>query len=1559
MSDTEIAMNSGRYLWWVATALPLVAICLTAAHVQGVEPKPFELRDGDRVVLLGDGLIEQAAQYGFIETMLTARWPQRNITFRNLGWAADTPDGQSRTGFGPEEENQFDWQGRKVEGDYGFQKLLKQVADEKPTHLLVSYGSGEAFVNDGGGDRFAAAMTRLVERLEKTGAQIVLITPAPRERLGPRSPDPDAYNERLARAAQAQKALAARRGYPVVDLFTTLSVAANARTDRAPPVERLTNDGMHLNANGYRTAAGVIAAQLGLQSDTWRIELREDGAVAAASGVTVKNSRPTKFGLRFDVSDQRLPVIFGRTPPPRTIKVTGLKTGRYSLSIDGRRNVMRTSEEWAAGVQIVPGPPEEQVEQLRQAIIDKNQLYFHYFRPQNKAYIFLFRKYERADHAGEVQQWQRLAEKREHDIAQLRVAQERQYELVKEMDYPAHWVPRSIPKPDVEEELKSFKVADGFEVNLFAADPMVANPNNIQWDGQGRMWVTSLSSYPQLQPGEKPHDKIIVLEDTDRDGRADRRTVFADDLQIPHSMIPGDGGTYVTHGTELLHLQDTDGDGRADRRRVVLSGFGNADVHHMIHTLRWGPEGRLYFNQSLYINSHVETPWGPRRLMRSGVWQLDTRSLRLEVYTRGLCNPWGHAFDRSGQSFLTDGCSGGGIYYGFPGAGYHTAYALGRGLPGTNPGGPKLCGLEWSSGRHLPEDWRGLLLSNDFRSHRVVRYRLTENGSYYSGQQLSDLLSSSHPCFRPVDVKMGPDGAIYVADWYNPTVEHGEVDFHHPIRDHEHGRIWRITAKDRPLITPPQIVGATIDALLDALKLSEDWTRDQARRELRERPSERVATALSRWIHKLDPTDPAYDHHRLEALWVYESVDQPAAELVCALLKSPDHHVRAAAVRVLSDWRQHVPDALHLMGEAVADEHPQVRLEAVNALRGVGSAEAVGVAMRVLDMPMDPFLDYATWYTARETQADWMESLKSGHKVFGDNTKHLVFALAAVDNREVLQPLVAAIRAGNIPASQRPRLLQLVARWGGADEIATVLDEAIQLAGKDPAAATALLAAVQDSTNAGNPPGNVSRLTELLRSSHQPLKSQAVQLLGRWKVLAAREDLYRLAADERIGVALCQSAVMALARLEDRQSMRLLRTLTEVERPYRIQATAVAALTTADVQAAASPAVEILSRTPDGADPSPIFTSFLERKGGADVLARALASKTLPASVARRGIYLAGSSGLELSTLISALTIAGGLQPLAGKVTDQQMRELVAELENSGNAARGELVYRREDLSCMKCHSIGSAGGQVGPDLSSLGGSAQIPYLFESVLDPSAKLKDQFQTVVIETLDGRVLSGLIAERDARRVVLREGTDTTCTIPTADIDSLTPSPISLMPAGLTQTLRRDELVDLVRFLSELGRQGPYRVPTERFVRTWQVMVTSEKVERQLAASPESIFSPTAVEALNWKSIYSTVAGELPLNDLPRLADQRLSVARFRIQVTAPGKVALQLNDQTGLRLFTGQRMVPIADGRALFDVTKGTATITLVVDRAARRNALRVSLVEASGNGAEAQLVAGK
>src|SRR4051812_12132973 len=255
-----------------------------------------------------------------------------------------------------------------------------------------------------------------------------------------------------------------------------------------------------------------------------------------------------------------------------------------------------------------------------------------------------------------------------------------------------------IPDPDPELERKTFKLPEGFEVNLFAADPLLLKPIQMSFDARGRLWLACSENYPQIKPGQKHSDRIIILEDTDGKGRADRTTVFADGLLIPTGIEPGDGGVYVVDSTDLLHISEKDG--KADKKRVVLSGFGTEDTHHMVHSLRWGPDGQLYFNQSIYIHSHIETPHGPRRLGGGGIWQYRPETQKLEVFARGWINAWGHHFDRWGQSFLTDGANGEGINYVVPGAYYPAAVGSPPRrspgddgiLHGMNPGSPKYCG---------------------------------------------------------------------------------------------------------------------------------------------------------------------------------------------------------------------------------------------------------------------------------------------------------------------------------------------------------------------------------------------------------------------------------------------------------------------------------------------------------------------------------------------------------------------------------------------------------------------------------------------------------------------------------------------------------------------------------------------------------------------------------------------------------------------------------------------------------------------------------------------------
>ncbi len=1091
-----------------------------------------------------------------------------------------------------------------------------------------------------------------------------------------------------------------------------------------------------------------------------------------------------------------------------------------------------------------------------------------------------------------------------------------------------------IVDADAAAELASFAVADGFEVNLFAADPLLAKPIQMNFDARGRLWVASSETYPQIKPGEVANDKVVVLEDADGDGRADKTTVFADGLLIPTGIEPGDGGAYVANSTELLHLADLDGDGKADRRRVVLSGFGTEDTHHILHTLRWGPEGMLYFNQSIYIHSHVETPWGVRRLGGGGIWQFRPESAWLEVLARGWVNPWGHHFDRWGQSFATDGAGGHGINYVLPGASYEATPGASRTVSGLNPGSPKYCGEEVLSGRHLPEDWRGSLLTNDFRANNVRRFVLSDDGAGYSSRQMPNLITTRYPAFRPIDIKMGPDGAIYIADWYNPIIQHGEVDFRDPRRDHTRGRIWRVTAKGRPLVPRPDLVGANDRQLLDFLKAPEDWTRHFARRVLKER-GPAALPALAAWVAGLDPADPEAEHHRLEALWAYETLDVVEPGLLDQVLNSPDPRARAAAVRVLQHWIARVDDPFGRLALRVADDHPRVRLEAVRALGHAPEGRAAAIALRALDRPMDKFLDYALWLTVRDLEAFWLPALREGKFDTEGDSRRLIFALEAVGSPGVVVPLVEALRSGQVPPADEARVQTLIATLGGPPELAMILDLAVAPSTPEPRKAALLEALGQAARRRkAAPSGDLARVAPLLDSPDASTQAAASRAVGLWKLAPLRPRLEAIAGDPKTPADGRGAALEGLAGLGAADA---LATLASAPHPLATRLEAAAALVALDARLAADRAVAALSRAQDPADDAGVsaaFSAFVVAKGGPSALASALGGKSLPGDVARLGARVASISGRPDAALVEALNRAGGVSSGLREWPPSDRRAILAAVARQGDPARGEAIFRRAGQQCLNCHAIAGAGGRVGPGLESIGASAPVDYLLDSLVEPGKAVKEGYHATVVATVDGRVLAGLKVRQADAELVLRDADDREISIPTAAIDEQKMGG-SLMPAGLVDALTRAELVDLVRFLSELGKLGPYAVsPQARLVRRWQV--------------PGPASDPSAP----WTSAYATVAGILPAAE-----GHPTGLARATFDVATPGKVRLRLAPTPTAIALDGHPQAALRLGPEVdLDLPAGPHALTFTFPKG---RDIRCELRDVPGSPARAQPVVGK
>ena len=587
--------------------------------------------------------------------------------------------------------------------------------------------------------------------------------------------------------------------------------------------------------------------------------------------------------------------------------------------------------------------------------------------------------------------------------------------------------------------LERLKPAAGYEVSLFASErefPEIANPLAMTFDTRGRLWVLTSPTYPHVLPGVPPRDKLVILDDVNQDGKADKLTVFADGLYIPTGFELGDGGVYVSQQPNLVFLRDTNGDDKADERRILLHGFGTEDSHHSIHAFTWGPGGDLYFQEGTFLHSQVETPYGTVRLEEAGVFRYEPRTEKLSVFVSyPFANPWGHVVDRWGQHFISD-ASNGNNYYGTPFSGHvdyprkqrpMQVWTLTQVRPTAN--------VEFVSSRHFPDAAQGnFLVTNTIGFQGIKQYTVREEGSGFVAVETDPLLMSTDPNFRPIAIKFGFDGALYVADWFNPLIGHMQYSLRDARRDATHGRIWRITATGRPLNERPKIEGQPIEAQLELLKAYEDRTRYQARLALRARPTATVVAALKKWTQGLDPAEPGYEHHLLEALWVYEHHDVVEGELLNTLLQAQEFRARAAATRVLQHWFDRVDGALDLLKRMVNDPAPRVRLEAVRSLSFVPTAQAAAIALEALGHPMDYYLQYALDATMTTLEKAWKPELTSGRSVAADNPEGLALLLGRLDPKELtaLPPNPAVYRAmverpGLDPGTRRNAVERLAA----------------------------------------------------------------------------------------------------------------------------------------------------------------------------------------------------------------------------------------------------------------------------------------------------------------------------------------------------------------------------------------------------------------------------------------------------------------------------------------------------------------------------------------------------
>ena len=608
--------------------------------------------------------------------------------------------------------------------------------------------------------------------------------------------------------------------------------------------------------------------------------------------------------------------------------------------------------------------PEPINEELRLAVVEKNKQFFRRYRPLNTFYYTGGRKgrYGYLDFLPAMKNFEIMANNRDQSIWSIAQGKETKLKIDDSNvpDLPETSQSRGGNKwMSAEDELKSFTIDPRFEVNCFASEedfPDIACPIQIRWDSKGRLWVACSTTYPHIYPGQEPNDKIVILEDTNGDGKADKSNVWADDLHIPLSFEFGNGGVYVSEEPDFTFLKDTNGDGKADFRSRVLTGFGCEDSHHALHDFVWTPDGKLLFRDSIFLNSQIETPYGPIRVKNSGWFLFEPKTQKLQTFgSYPNTNPWGVTFDKWGHHVASHPIFASTFHATNPP--YPTQHPRPSGIQAYSG----TCGQEFIDWDTFPKEMQGGFVKARYKpTNRIEFHRWINAGDHMQEKYESDIIFSKNLSFIPVDIRFGPKGALYVCDWYNPIKGHAQYSLRDGRRDKSSGRIWRITAKDKKLKTHAKIDGSTITELLNNLKRKEYRIRYWTKQEIRKHSKEDVSKELDLWLKTLDENAPNYRHHQLEALWVYSNIGIHNEKLLVDLINCEIPEARAAAARQIRHWpKDMINSAERLTSKSSKDPDDIVKLETALTCSWLGTQKSFNTLIELSENDMGKHLNYA------------------------------------------------------------------------------------------------------------------------------------------------------------------------------------------------------------------------------------------------------------------------------------------------------------------------------------------------------------------------------------------------------------------------------------------------------------------------------------------------------------------------------------------------------------------------------------------------------------------------
>lgn len=960
--------------------------------------------------------------------------------------------------------------------------------------------------------------------------------------------------------------------------------------------------------------------------------------------------------------------------------------------------------------------------------------------------------------------------------------------------------PADTPALSPAEAEKAFQVPPGFEVRLFASEPDVVNPVAMTWDERGRLWVLELYEYPLgARPGTPGRDRIKILEDTDADGRVDKITVYADGLNLATGLLVGNGGVYVGEAPNLWFMEDTNGDDVMDRKTRVLTGFGLEDRHELLNGFTWGPDGQLYLTHGVFTHTRATNPNDPASepvVLTAGVARLDPKTSRFEVFAEGTSNPWGVDFDARGNAFVS-ACVIDHLFHLTPGGIYQRQagqppfpYAYGE-LPSIVDHRHHMAayaGVNIYQGDQWPAEWKGAALHGNIHQNALNIDRLQPQGSTFVASKWNesgDFLTTRDGWFMPVSTQTGPDGAVWVMDWYDryPCYQNANAD---PTGvDRERGRIWRVVwtggEAGKPVPSRPtkemDLAPLSSEELVKLLAHPNVWQRRTAQRLLNDRgptafgPQGSTSTTPLHTLFQSGNTLEA----RLAALWTLHSTGLLTENDLDSAATDPEPALRVWAARLTGE-RGDLPkvafDRLHQLSQ---DPDLTVRLAVAVAAR-----QFVSGSLTVNTPPRIPISEAPT--------GGILSGLFQASPQGTDPTFDFLFWMA-------LEPYIAfdpvhALGFYKENGAQRElpfsaRVLHKIMR-----RICDLRDEGILTR-------SVLEFAQIKEVHTEVLVAGLSGLIEGQRGKVLTPGAEAVAAIGR---LAASSNTEVAKAAQQVGSLWgdASSVKAALARLKD---------------PSASDADRLAAIATAR-KLQSDDSRQALMQVALGSGPEPIRVAAVRglAEVGADDTARQLLdqwaslSPTLQRAVAElcttRGnwkwpFYGAIERG-DIKrgdlppTVIRALATSRNegerrkAQQLFGRVNASSAEKLKVIAEKRQVVIEGpiDLTAGREvaQKNCLICHKFHGEGAEIGPDLTGVGRSS-LDALLHHVIHPNEIIGEGYENVEVETYDGRVLSGRLVENTDSQVKLVMAGPAEAVLSKSDIKQMHVTENSVMPEGL--------------------------------------------------------------------------------------------------------------------------------------------------------------------------------